>query len=251
MICFYIHASITDAAPGKYTNFKKRVDMKKGSIFFVVGIALFFTGCGKKKPVQDADFWYKKTLQELQLEAPGEVGWRKALGSLDHALVLDAKKADYWSLKGSLLLLLDMPMLSIDAFNVALKNASTPTKRAEVLNNYACSLSQLGREEEAFASWQAALNTSSYQTPEVVYCNQGQHWLRKQDYEKALAAFNKAVSLATEYSDAHFYKALSLFYLKRYGQAHDALVTLLALDPEYQPAHELKKQLVPFLASPV
>lgn len=224
--------------------------MKKEIIIFMMIGIIFFTGCGKKKPVQDADFWYKQSLQQLQLEPAGELGWRKALGSLEQAIILDAKKCEYWSLKGSLLLLLEMPMLSIDAFNVALKNSTTPGKRAEVLNNYACSLAQLGREQEAFAAWQEALNTSSYLTPEVVYCNQGQHWLRKKEYEKSLIAFEKAIRLANEYSDAHFYKALSLFYLKRYTQSHDAIVVLLTFDPDYQPAHELKKQLIAYLASP-
>ncbi len=239
----YIHASIADVPRGKYTSFKKRVDMKK-RIFFIGMISLFFVGCGKKQPPPSADFWYKQSLQVLQLEQSGDVAWRKALGSLEQALALDNKKSEFWALKGSLLLLLGMPQLSIDAFDRALQLAASPAKRAEALNNYACTLAELGHEDQAFAKWQEALATPSYLTPEVVYCNQGQYWLRKNDFDKALAAFDRAVNLAAEYSDAHFYRAVALFYLKRYAQAHDAVVTLLAFDPCYKPAQALKQELV-------
>lgn len=215
----------------------------KRTIFFSSLVMLFFNGCGKKKSEPDADFWYKQSLQALQLEQPGEVAWRKALGALDQALVLNNKKSEIWALKGSLLLLLGMPQLSVDAFDRALLYASSPTKRAEVLNNYACTLAELGNEAQAFAKWQEALAVPSYLTPEIVYCNQGQYWLRKNIFDKALAAFERSINLAPEYSDAHFYRAVALFYLKKYSQAHDAVVTLLTFDPSYQPAQALKLEL--------
>ena len=211
--------------------------------YFLLLVLLFFSACGKKKQKVSADFLHKQSLQVLQHEQAGEVAWRNALGLLEQALVVDPKKPECWALKGSLLLLLGMPQLSIDAFDRSLQHATMPAKRAEILNNYACTLAELGREQEAFAKWGEALAIPSYLTPEVVYCNQGQYWLRKNNFDNALAAFDRAVNLAAEYSDAHFYRAVALFHLKKYGQAHDAVVTLLAFDPQYQPAQALKSEL--------
>ncbi|MBM3887142.1 hypothetical protein FJ364_04385 [Candidatus Dependentiae bacterium] len=212
--------------------------------FFLIYLALScFCGCGKKQAPADAEFFYKQGLLALQVEENNDICWRKALGMVDQAIKLDKKRSDFWALKGSLLLLLDMPQLSIDAFDKALALASIPAKRAEILNNYACSLAQIGLEEQAFIKWREALATPSYPTPEVVYCNQGQYWLRKNNFEAALNAFDRAIQLAAVYSDAHFYRAVSLFYLKRYSQAYDATVTLLTFDSDYKPALALKKEL--------
>lgn len=223
--------------------------MKMQQIFLLF-LACFCGGCGKKTiPVnKDADFWYKKSLQELRAEKPGELAWRSALASIDQALALDNKRDKYWVLRGSLLLRLKMPTLSVESFEQALVYAATPSQRAEVLNNYACALAELGEEQAAFARWREALVVPSYQTPEVVYCNQGQYWLHKKEYTKALAALDKAINLSIDYSDAYFFRALALYHLKQYTQAQEVLFTLLALDPDYQPALELKQLLMKFLS---
>jgi Tfp pilus assembly protein PilF len=220
----------------------------KSKVFFLgIAMSLVVAGCGKKKQEQDAQFWYNAALQELQLGQRNEVTWRAALSTLANALAMDDKQADYHLLKGSLLLLLDMPALSLQIFEYALTLPATPGKKAEILNNYACALAQIGREEQAFVAWEQALAQPAYLTPELVYCNQGQHWLRKNEWGKALSAFDRAVNLVAEYSDAHFYRAVTLFYLKRYAKAHDAVVTLLAFDPDYQAAVALKKELASYI----
>ena len=212
-------------------------------IFFIGLVTIVASGCSKKKPLPDADFWYKQSLQTLQLEQPGEIAWRSALGSLEQSLAMDDKKPEYWSLKGSLLLLLGMPQLSIDSFDRSLSLTAVPAMRAEILNNYACTLAELGYEEQAFAMWQEALDTASYLTPEVVYCNQGQYWMRKNNLTQALMSFDYAINLAAEYSDAHFYRALTLYYLKLYNQAYKAVEGLLAFDPKYTPGSKLKTEI--------
>lgn len=213
---------------------------------------LFFCACSKKPHIkQDAEFWYKKSLQELRLEQEGEVAWRKALGSVDQAIAFDNKRERYWVLRGSLLLKLGMPSMSVDAFEQALKISVVPALRAEVLNNYACALAELGQEEKAFKYWQEALAVPSYQTPEVVYCNQGQYWLHKTEYEKALSSFARAIEVGGEYSDAYFFRALALYHLGRYSQSQDVLITLLTFDRDYQPALALKRELAAHLASKI
>ncbi len=223
----------------------------KNNVIFFTGLGLLFLCACTKKPQakKDAEFWYKKSLQELRLEQSGEVAWRKALGSVDQALAIDSKRERYWVLKGSLLLKLGMPALSVEAFEQALRCSTVPALRAEVLNNYACALAELGQEAKAFALWQDALAIPSYQTPEAVYCNQGQYWLYKKEYEKALTLFARAIEVGGEYSDAYFFRALTLYKLARYTQAHDVLVTLITFDPDYQPALELKRQLAVHLSS--
>lgn len=218
--------------------------MKICFLFQIAVVVLFLAACGKKEPVRDAEFWYKKSLQELRLGQSNEIAWRAALSAIDQALLLDKTRERYWVLKGSLLLKLGMPQMSINAFESALRYAVVPALRAEVLNNYACALAELGEEEKAFALWADALAIPTYQTPEVVYCNQGQYWLHKQENAKALACFDRAIQIAGEYSDAYFYRALAHYQLRQYRRANDVLSTLLAFDPGYQPAHALKRDLV-------
>lgn len=239
-----VHQSISEASEGKYINFKICVDMKICILFQIMTWALFLSSCGKKEPVRDAEFWYKKSLQELCLSQPGEIAWRTALGSVDKALVLDKTRERYWVLKGTLLLKLGMPQMSKNAFEQALHYVAVPSLRAEVLNNYACALAELGDELKAFALWQEALATPTYQTPEIVYCNQGQYWLIKQQYDKAIIAFDRAIQISGEYSDAYFYRALSHYHLKEYSHANDVITTLLSFDPNYQPALALKRDLI-------
>lgn len=222
--------------------------MKINLLFFTIVIGAFLGGCAKQETAKDADFWYKKSLQELRLEQPGEIAWRKALTSIDQALSLDASRERYWVLKGSLLLKLGMPKMSVDAFEQALKCSKVPALRAEVLNNYACALAELGKEEKALARWEEALTTPSYVTPEVVHCNRAQYWLHKKEYSKALSSLELAIQAGGEYSDAYFFKALTLYHLKRYSQAYDVLVVLLAFDPDYQPALALQQELKKFLS---
>ena len=217
--------------------------MKISLFFQAVAVVLFFGACGKKEPVRDAEFWYKKSLQELRLGQSNEIAWRSALGAVDQALLLDKTRERYWVLKGSLLLKLGMPQMSINAFESALRYATVPALRAEVLNNYACALAEVGDEARACALWSDALAIPTYQTPEAVYCNQGQYWLHKQEYVKALSCFDRAIQIAGEYSDAYFYRALAHYQLKQYRQANDVLGTLLAFDPDYQPAQALKREI--------
>lgn len=222
--------------------------MKICILFQIIMWTFFLSSCSKKEPVRDAEFWYKKSLQELCLSQPGEIAWRTALGSVDKALILDRTRERYWVLKGTLLLKLGMPQMSRNAFEEALRYVVVPALRAQVLNNYACALAELGDEQKAFSLWKEALATPTYQTPEVVYCNQGQYWLAKQEYDKAIIAFDRAIQISGEYSDAYFYRALSHYKLKQYRQAQDVITTLLAFDPNYQPALAFKADLVEKMA---
>ncbi len=220
--------------------------MKKQWGIFVLAVCMWVAGCKQNKQKQDAAFWYDQSLRELRAEQ-GEVPCRKALCSLEQALALDATNSDYWSLKGSLLLLLGMPQMSTESFEKSLSLAKTPSKRAEIINNYACALAESGYEEKAFSMWADVLSEPSYTTPELVYCNQGQYWLRQSKTDKALPLFQKAIKIAEDYSDAYFYLALTAYQEKKYSYAFSVLMNLLAFDEDYEPAKELKKMIEPLL----
>ena len=81
------------------------------------------------------------------------------------------------------------------------------TLKGEVLNNYACILAQNKQETEALAIWHNLVNDEYYLTPEVAYVNQGKVYGAAHDYPKAKESFLKAIQLAPDYLDAHYYLA--------------------------------------------
>ena len=134
--------------------------------------------------------------------------YEEALAVFDESIVLDSDVPDYW-------------------FN-----------RGNVLNN-------LGKSEEALASYQEAV---ALDPSPLGYNNIGLLYLKLEEYENALEAFESALKLNDNLSDVWTSKALALYHLERYDEALDAIASALAIE-DFTPANELKAMIDEILNS--
>jgi Tfp pilus assembly protein PilF len=172
---------------------------------------LLVVGCGKRKNEKLAQNYYKLSMAELSrvVDSSGEelLAYKHALDYINKALE-QQQTAEYLAFKATLLLKLARFDDSKKFFKLALKEKLTPTLKGEILNNYACLLAQSNYEQDAFAIWQRLVNDEYYLTPEVAYVNQGRVLASKTEYQQAKNCFLKAIELAPDYLDAHYYLAI-------------------------------------------
>ena len=132
----------------------------------------------------------------------------EALAAFDRAIALDNSLPDFWFNKGN------------------------------VLNN-------LGEPEQSLTAYQRAV---SIEPSPLGYNHIGLLYLRLQDYENALRAFDSALNLNDYLSDVWTSKAQALYHLGRYQEALQAVESALAID-DFAPAREFKSIIEEQLAS--
>ncbi|MFC1894755.1 tetratricopeptide repeat protein [Candidatus Dependentiae bacterium] len=219
---------------------------KKGLGFIVFLLGLFFLGCGKKSEnIKLAQSYYRLALLEV-----GEAEYKKSLDYLNKAIV-ENSKPEYLALKATVLFRLGKEEEGEVYFQKALDANPDYYIRADIMNNKACLLAQMGilkdddiKINAALAIWDELENDENYLTPEVAFFNQSKVYLNKKEYYKSAELLNKAINASPNYLDAHFYLALIAFNnLNDFSLARRELATVLFLEANHHGAKKLSKML--------
>ena len=215
--------------------------MKQPFLWVILAFS-FLSSCGKKENVRLAQNYYRLAMLELTDTNYSVHTYKKALQLIDQALEYE-QKPQYQAFKATLLFKLGHMVESECFFKKALSHCTDPHVKAEIVNNYACLLAQAKRTNEALALWNELETNKSYLTPEVACVNQGKLALEGKNYEKAHTHFLKALSLAPEYLDAHYYAALTAYQLHDRSFAYNEVKTILFLEPKHEGAQKLGQVL--------
>lgn len=133
---------------------------------------------------------------------------------------------------------------SLALFEKTINQKNTPDAlRADIKNNYACVLNQLGQKDKARQLWEELTTDTHYLTPEVAYFNLGLLALVQADVKKAEEHLMQATEAAPDYVDAFFYLAVTQIRLGKLQQAQEYLKTILSFAPEHAAAQELLTQV--------
>jgi len=106
----------------------------------------------------------------------------------------------------------------------------------QALGNRGAALADLGRYEEALASYEQALALAPDHP--ALLDQQGSALAKLSRYEEALASYLKALLARPDYAVAHYHRGNVLAKLKRYGQALASYDKAIALQPDYSDAHD-------------
>lgn len=128
---------------------------------------------------------------------------------------------------------------------------SSPSMRADLLNNAASALFRNGERERAIAIWQELTVDPNYVAQEVAWLNLGLAHLnlahatinREHELKQALQLFDRAIQISPGYVDALWYIACAYQELGDAERARMALDALLIQAPEHQPALRLLASL--------
>lgn len=199
-------------------------------IFFIY--ELFLVGCAKNKNENLAHNYYQLALLELEDDTNKDFSYRKALAYTQKALE-NSDNHVYKSFKASLLLLLGEQKEALEIHKTLMDSNLDSTTLADVKNNYACALAQVGNLDNALKIWTDLTIDKSYLTPEVAFLNKAKGLALKKDYQASKAALCEAIAKDQSYEDAHFNLALvSFYYLNDLSLAKEAIAKAVFLDPE-------------------
>ena len=218
-------------------------------IFNIVFIFLFLCACGKKEESKKlAQTYYKLALLETD-EQNNKKGLKKSLDYINKAITKE-ERPEYLALKGTLLLQLNQEKEGLDCFDTALQNNPDPKIKADILNNKACLLAQLGimnnsqdKIDQAIKIWAELQCDKDYLTPEVAHFNIGKVYVHQKNYKKAQQQLSKAVTVSPNYLDAHYCLACVAYQLNDLSLARNEISTVLFLEPDHQSAKELSNML--------
>jgi len=212
---------------------------------YLISIILVISGCSKKddnKNKKLAQTYYKLCMVELSDNTDKmkniQSSYRKALEYIQESINF-YESAENLAIKGTILFRLGDYEQSCKFFQAALAHKSSDKVRAGILNNYACLLAQMGQVNKALDIFNELEKNHNYFTPQAAVFNRGKIFFDKMDYEKALDEFSKAVKLAPEYTDAHYFSGLSALKLDDKKRAQHELETVLFLDPTHDGALKL------------
>ncbi len=214
----------------------------KNNMVALVFVLLVCNSCGKKNNDKLARNYYKRAMLELTDQERSMHAHKKALDYIDQALNFD-QKSEYQAFKATLLFELNQVEKSKVCFEQALALSSDARLKAEIMNNYACLLAQMGEYEKARSVWHELEHDSYYLTPEVALVNQGKSCVAQADYASAKQYFLQAITIAPSYLDAHFYTALVAHKTDDIPLAKNSLSTVLFLEPDHKDARKLADQL--------
>lgn len=221
--------------------------MKTFFYYSVICVALGLSACGKKKKDLEqkklAQSYFKLAYVELTDAQATAYHYKKALSYIDQALAIHAD-ARYQGLKATLLFTLRQYDESRVFYELALADCSDLTLKAELSNNYACLLAHQGQHERARELFLQLSTDRHYLTPEVALVNLGKIDIERAAYTSALGYFQRAIALAPEYLDAHFYVAMAAHLNHDDGLAKQEVSTILYVDPENKAALSLQAQLI-------
>ena len=211
--------------------------------FVLLGSTVVFVGCHKKKNKKLSENYYKLALNHLEGEGNVTQRCKQALYSLDYA-ISNYPQPDYYALKATLLFQLGKDDAAEKCFREALRGDLDPKVKPDVLNNYACLLSQMGKIHEANSIWERLKRSRHYLTPEVALFNQAKLLISKGYYEQAKNRLSEALLYAPNYIDAHYYLAIVADrYLKNLTLAKRETDIVLALEPQHLGAQRLQNLL--------
>jgi Tfp pilus assembly protein PilF len=215
--------------------------------FFIINF--FFLGCGKKSNVKLAQTYYKFALLELSEKPHDDQVYKQALDYIEKALEQESKP-EYLAFKATLLFRLGKNQEGSFYFDQALKQMLDPKLRAEILNNKACLLAEVGVKtlsekdvQQALTIWLELENDKSYLTPEVALFNQSKVYLSKKDFGLAKTKLLEAINISPSFLDAHYYLALVSYRLKDLDLAKNEAKTVLFLEPTHEGAKYLSDLL--------
>jgi tetratricopeptide (TPR) repeat protein len=217
--------------------------MNYQSLSLIILALLTLHGCRAKK---------KESTFEKAVVALENDNHQEALNFLDKALLQDPQPR-YYALKGTLLYQSRDFKGSKKVFEKLLKQKNlNPVLRAEVTNNYACALNQLGNHTQAQGLWNQLLRDDNYSTKEVAWFNLGmiafeqskklqkkQVHKSQQDAKVAVKRFKKALAIEPQYVDALFYRAQAELICDNKAAAIHSLNKLISIVPDHEPANEL------------
>jgi tetratricopeptide (TPR) repeat protein len=224
--------------------------MSRAKILVAISVlSIIFCGCGKKTEYKNkklAQTYYKLCMLELSQSADKNINpqmlYRKALEYIQDALRYDSS-AECLAVKATLLFRLGDFEQSRNNFLEALKRESSPKLHASILNNYACLSAQIGDVDKALSIFNKLEKDNDYFTPQAAVFNKGKIFFEKQDYKQAISEFSRAVRLAPEYIDAHYFLALSALRLKNISLAKKELEAVLFLEPDHREAIMMSDKL--------
>jgi len=119
-------------------------------------------------------------------------------------------------------------------YNIVL--AKNPS--AENYNNLGVTLHEMGRNEEAVATFDKALALK----PDLAvgYNNRGNALLKLERYDEALAGYDKAVALKPDYVDAHKNRGVILQTMERFAEALVSYDKAIALKSDLMDVHNYR-----------
>lgn len=213
-------------------------------------MVLIICSCAKnsheQKNKQLAQNYYKLCMLEFsdktsEAALPEDV-YKKALQHIDQAINYSCS-AEYLAVKATLLFRLNDIDAACKTFERALNLDPEPNVKANILNNYACLLGQIGKSDKALRLFKEIESDNAYFTPQAAIFNQGLILFNMRDYKAAAQTFLRAIQKAPDFIDARYYLALSAFKNNDFVTAKNEVKTILFLEPEHECARWLKSKL--------
>ena len=217
-----------------------KVKILRFCLFVLVGTVLFI-GCGKVKNKNLAQDYYKMSLLELEETSSG-AACRHSLQYINQALEHESSP-QYLAHKATLLFLLSQKEESLSCFNKLLKLRMSPTVRSEIENNYACLLAKCGKTEQAKKIFEGLEKNKNYLTPQVALVNLAKIHLEWGEQALAKQELGRAVELAPDYVDAHYYLGLVCFSTGQNDLALQSIERTIELEPAHYGALELLSRI--------
>lgn len=210
--------------------------------YFLFLAIIFFIGCVKQRNEKLGTEYYKMSLLELRGESPTEINIRRALQYIDTALSQE-NNPQYKAHKATLLFLLGDKKESLALFDKATKEASSAEMRLDISNNYACLLAEKGERTKALKLFESLERDKAYMTPQVALVNQAKIYSDRKNFYKAEQKLIRAIEMAGDYVDAHFYLAKIYIRLNKRDLAKKSIERLLKVERGHSGALRLLKQL--------
>jgi len=179
--------------------------------------------------------------QVIQIQSNISEAWRErgeafarlkdypqALASID-AAIKHSRQPDFnlYWLRGIWLSELERYSAAVDAYSEAIR--IKPNLFA--YNNRGTVWYGLKEYEKAIADYNQAINLDSEFA--LAYNNRGGVWYELKEYEKAIADFNQAIDLDPKKIDAYYNRGLTFFYLDKYSNAISDYTQAINLNPEW------------------
>lgn len=120
---------------------------------------------------------------------------------------------------------------AIEYFKRALK---VDKNFSEARNNLGIAYERTGSIDEAIDSFEKALANPMYPNPEKPYNNLGRIYYRAGLYDKAIDSYTAALRRVNDYAPSFYFLALCYNAKGYYGDASNALMRAIELDPRYK-----------------
>lgn len=211
---------------------------------FIIFVSL--NGCKQKK----SEHYYEQAVLAYE-----QTDSERALSYLNKGINRTSPPA-HSAFKGTILYQLGRFDESRKVFEQLLNNKNIPASlRAEIMNNYACTLNQLGNRFQAELLWQQLTKNNDYATKEVAHFNLGM--LSFQDSKKfaklhpqrakksaglAIKKFTQALALEPNYTDALFYKAQAYIVSDNRKAAVQLLKKIVREMPDHEGAVQMLRE---------